>query len=226
MTTHLFLACLIGSTIAHTETLLEKPTPATTITLAPFYFVRHGQTDWNIEHRVQGQIDIPLNTTGIAQAHDAAARLRHIPIATIVCSTLSRARQTAEIIASVVQAPVVELEELQEACFGSHQGTIHDNFDYIIEWKKGSTIEGAETYVEFTQRVIAGINRALELPGPVLIVSHGGVHYVVQQTLGINELDVHNCLAIHHMPPEDSEQSWQVSVIENLMATSSSSVDN
>ena len=54
----------------------------------PFYFLRHGETDWNFEGRYQGQSDIPLNATGIAQAHAAADRLARVPIDRIVSSRL------------------------------------------------------------------------------------------------------------------------------------------
>ena len=65
-----------------------------------FYFDRHGQTDWNIRHRAQGQTDIPLNAKGLQQAKQAAESVANLKFGTICSSPLSRAIQTAEEIAS------------------------------------------------------------------------------------------------------------------------------
>lgn len=62
------------------------------------YLVRHGQTDWNIEHRIQGQTDVPLNATGRAQAVELSEKLSNFNIQKIISSDLSRAKETAEII--------------------------------------------------------------------------------------------------------------------------------
>lgn len=83
-----------------------------------FYFVRHGQTDWNIQHKAMGSQDIGLNDLGILQAHQEAALLKNEPITAIVTSPLRRARQTTDIIAQYIDAPVVENAGLSEACWG------------------------------------------------------------------------------------------------------------
>ena len=72
----------------------------------PFWYLRHGETDWNAQGLSQGNVDIPLNPTGLAQARSAAARLRNRGIATIVSSPLSRARVTAEIAGEALSLPV------------------------------------------------------------------------------------------------------------------------
>lgn len=87
--------------------------------LKPFYFLRHGETDWNLEHRAMGSQDIPLNDRGVSQGLNAEELLKNEPIATIVNSPLLRARtKTADIIAQLIKAPVIEITELQEACWG------------------------------------------------------------------------------------------------------------
>ena len=68
-----------------------------TLIRTPFWFLRHGETDWNAQGLSQGNVDIPLNATGIAQAHAAAPLLRNRGISHIVASPLSRAHDTAKI---------------------------------------------------------------------------------------------------------------------------------
>lgn len=93
----------------------------------PFYFLRHGQTDWNLEGRYQGHSDIPLNATGIAQAQAAAACLACVPINRIVASPLIRAVATAAIVAEKLQKPIHIDRGLVERNFGAFDGlVIHD----------------------------------------------------------------------------------------------------
>ena len=82
-----------------------------------FYFVRHGQTDWNIEKRIMGQQDIPLNDVGRKQAQKIRTLLDNYHVTTIFCSPLLRARQTAEIIAQERPYAIHQIANLQEQCF-------------------------------------------------------------------------------------------------------------
>ena len=72
------------------------------LTETTFYYLRHGETDWNKEHRMQGATDVPLNATGVAQAHRAKEALRGRHVETICCSPLSRAYDTAMIVNEVL----------------------------------------------------------------------------------------------------------------------------
>jgi broad specificity phosphatase PhoE len=90
----------------------------------PFYFLRHGETDWNLQGRYQGQSDVPLNATGIAQAHAAAERLVGAPIDRIVTSPLVRAHLTATIVAEKLQKPIHLDRGLVERSFGSFNGLV------------------------------------------------------------------------------------------------------
>jgi broad specificity phosphatase PhoE len=90
----------------------------------PFYFLRHGETDWNLAGRYQGQSDIPLNATGIAQAHAAADRLARIPIDRVVSSPLIRALATATIVAEKLHKPLHLDRGLVERNFGSFNGHV------------------------------------------------------------------------------------------------------
>lgn len=89
-------------------------------------FVRHGETPWNAERRLQGHQDIPLNALGLAQA-DAAARylsVRHAesPFAAVISSDLQRARQTADAIGAALQLHVQNAPGLRERHYGDFEG--------------------------------------------------------------------------------------------------------
>lgn len=89
-----------------------------------FYFLRHGQTDWNVEGRIQGHTDTPLNATGLQQAYTAAQKLTGHPITHIVSSPLIRALKTAAITAESVRLPVHVDSRLMERTFGSIEGKL------------------------------------------------------------------------------------------------------
>jgi broad specificity phosphatase PhoE len=88
----------------------------------PFYYLRHGQTDWNLEHRAQGQQDVALNETGRIQVHQALAKLQGKKIASICCSPLVRAHESASIIGEALSLPVVVVDDLKEAAWGVFEG--------------------------------------------------------------------------------------------------------
>jgi broad specificity phosphatase PhoE len=89
-----------------------------------FYFLRHGQTDWNAQGRIQGHTDMPLNATGLTQARAAAERLVGKGIDRIVSSPLARAHKTAAMVAERLRLPVQVDEELMERTFGAFEGRI------------------------------------------------------------------------------------------------------
>lgn len=87
-----------------------------------FYLVRHGQTEWNIEGKVQGKTDIALNETGVLQARLLAGALSGCGASRVYTSTLKRAGQTAEQIAKEMGIPVIASGDLREADFGLWEG--------------------------------------------------------------------------------------------------------
>ena len=136
------------------------------LTRRRFIFLRHGETDWNRERRMQGNTDTPLNATGLAQAGEAAALLRGRGITTIATSPLIRARTTAEIVGRSLGLDPVVVPDLREANWGPLEGQLRDHrFD---AWRTdGLTPPGAERYADFIARALSGINTALALPaGP------------------------------------------------------------
>ncbi len=150
-----------------------------------FWYLRHGETDWNSQNLAQGRVDIPLNASGRAQALAAAERLKHRGIRTIVASPLSRARETAAAASAAVGVPVTYDPELQEVSFGDHEGQpmLTQWFD---DWvAERYTPPGGESFAELRERAVRAINRALENVAPVLVVAHGAVFRALRSAMGL-----------------------------------------
>ncbi len=93
-----------------------------------FYLIRHGETEWNLDSKMQGWVDISLNSTGRQQAYQAIERLKMYQIERIVSSTLSRARETAEIMNAQLRVPFIQREGLREYNVGCCDGT---NYQFV-----------------------------------------------------------------------------------------------
>jgi broad specificity phosphatase PhoE len=151
-----------------------------------FWFLRHGETDWNARQLSQGSVDVPLNETGLAQAHAAAARLVGLGICAIRSSPLSRARATAEIAAAALGLPIVFDEELREAAYGVREG--QPMTDWFGRWIDGlETPDSAEPFATLRARAVGAIDRATEpaRPQPVLVVAHGGLFRALRASMGL-----------------------------------------
>ena len=96
------------------------------MTATTLLLVRHGETAWNAEHRIQGHLDIPLSPSGIQQAARLAKRLAGTPIDAIYSSELVRAWLTAEPLAACVGVPIVAETRLRERSFGIFEGLTLD----------------------------------------------------------------------------------------------------
>jgi len=155
------------------------------LTPQAFWYLRHGETDWNAQNLAQGRTEVPLNAVGRAQADAAAALLRGRGIRTIVASTLGRARETAEIAAAAIGLPVHFDPALQEVSFGDHEAKpmLAAWFD---DWvAERYTPAGGESFAELRDRAVGAVNRALLLDAPVLIVAHGAVFRALRSAMGL-----------------------------------------
>jgi probable phosphoglycerate mutase len=186
------------------------------IGLFPFYFVRHGETDWNKAHRIMGQTDIPLNENGIGQSYRLQAYLKDFEFGTIWSSSLQRARQTAEIINRAFGYPIHYTDGLKERGWGSGEGQSHEHFlpdmkpdSGVNKGKERKLPEGAETHKVFKLRVISAFQEIL-MPDdkPPLVVSHGGVFHVLTTLLAGTTLPAENCGLYFFRPPEHSSYPW------------------
>ena len=152
---------------------------------------RHGQTDWNVRGRWQGHTDVPLNDAGRDQARALGESLRGTPIARVVASDLSRALETARIVAAAIDAPLEAPDpDLRERGFGVFEGLTREECaahhpDAWARWSEDlhAVPPGAEDQAHLATRMTRGVLRAAARAGSrsnghdagaVLVVSHGG----------------------------------------------------
>jgi len=187
---------------------------AATLTRKPFWFLRHGETDWNARGLSQGNVDIPLNSVGIAQAERAAEALRGQEIATIVSSPLGRARHTAETVAAALGRPVEIHDPLREVSFGVQEG--QPMAEWFDDWVAGKvTPEGGESFPELRRRTVAAINHCLARPGPVLVVAHGALWRAFRAEAGLPaNVRTPNALPMWVTPPIPGETAWRFEPLE------------
>lgn len=138
--------------------------------------LRHGQTDWNIDFRLQGVTDIPLNETGIAQARDAAAVIDAADWDIILTSPLSRARDTAKIVAEVNGFGEALVEPLLlERSFGEAEGLGHE--EWKAKYADTNMVPGGESLSELETRANLLLDKLASTHAGkrVLAVSHGAL---------------------------------------------------
>lgn len=122
-------------------------------------FVRHGQTDWNLEGRIQGSVDNPLNENGINQAKELAMFLKDRKIDLIISSPLIRAQQTANIINEGREIPIVIDNGVIERNFGELEGKIVDEtVTKMRYYTEKYPMPGGENIDEFAARIFAFID--------------------------------------------------------------------
>jgi len=157
-----------------------------------FYLVRHGQTDWNNERRFQGQLDIPMNETGIRQIQDLADRIVEAGVRfdTMIASPLVRARKSAEIIAERAgfQKEIIYDELLMEIYCGILQGEL---------WQPGMDLTDPKYKMETVPETLKRVERMLEKytfsdDERVMIVSHGGLLAALRTVLSDYKVDYHD----------------------------------
>jgi len=175
-----------------------------------FWFLRHGETEWNARGLSQGTIDVPLNANGEAQAKRAAELLRGTGIASIVSSPLARARRTAEVAATALGLPIVYDPELREVAFAGREGQKLDG--WFEDWLAGvATPAGAESFEALAFRAERAVSRALGFPAPVLIVSHGAFFRALRVAMGLpSDVRTPNGVPIFCAPPAPPGTFWSL----------------
>lgn len=147
--------------------------------------IRHGETAWNVESRIQGQLDIPLNDTGRRQAQQLAGALADEPIAAIYSSDLQRAQATAQALAQTTGAPLTLEPGLRERSFGDFQGRSFAQIaaeqpEAALRWRRRDPDyapgggESLHALRERIARTLAALARR-HLGEQMVLVAHGGV---------------------------------------------------
>jgi broad specificity phosphatase PhoE len=161
------------------------------------FIFRHGETQWNVEQRFQGHIDIPLNENGRDQARQLVPYFKEQSIEAILSSDLSRAFETATIIANHLQVPVFQDNRLREAHLGAAQGLTHNEIQeqfgesLVQRWRSSQVTDadvcypGGETGNKILERVFEGLEHFLcsQPFTRVGVATHGGVIRRVMQSL-------------------------------------------
>jgi len=169
-----------------------------------FFLVRHGETEWNRIRRIQGVSDIPLNETGRAQAASLGEILAAHTFDLIVASPLSRALETATIIAGRLGMPQpLIIADLVERNYGEAEGS--NGADLDSRYPPGTEVPGRETREAVTQRAIRVLqDLAISHPeADILAVAHGGVIRAVVEYAapGLHNEPITNCSvhSFHHV---------------------------
>ena len=165
--------------------------------------MRHGLTDDNLKGIAQGQLQVPLNETGREQARELASRLasEHLMADVIVSSDLSRAAETAQIIAAAINAPIVYDPQWRERALGELEGRVVGVQGIWLAAMGEHTPPGAESLPQFVWRVriaLCGLGAQHPAVATILVVAHGGPLRSILQMLHDGILP----LAAGESPPE------------------------
>lgn len=168
-----------------------------------FYFVRHGQTDHNKSIVKINHGDISLNALGRSQALDIAPLLNHFSFQTICCSPLKRAKETKEILTPGREhQEILNLGECTAEIWNGMTSLGRDAFN-----------KGSLTVRNFLEQAKDGLNQALQYPGPVLVVAHGGIHWAICYWMDIEDHNwiIGNCQLVHFSVNNLSQ--WQAKIL-------------
>ncbi|HEY0755457.1 MAG TPA: histidine phosphatase family protein [Ktedonobacteraceae bacterium] len=200
----------------HPEKLMESTQKNMKQTLL---FIRHGQTTWNVEHRLPGQLlGIPLNENGREQAQRLAEALKILPITAVISSPLERAQDTASYLARVRELPILLDDDLKDTNVGPWAGK---NYNELRKddaaWKDfvrdpNHAPEGVETFPQVQQRVVASVEKWLkreETGNYPAFVAHADVvklilaHYMGLETVRAGWINIDNAsVSIVELEPE------------------------
>jgi probable phosphoglycerate mutase len=207
------------------------------------YLVRHGETEWNVARRIQGQSDSPLTAHGVRQVQQVAQRICCEGITHVITSDLGRTVQTAEIIASACRCPLVVEPRLRELHMGLLEERKIDSLSALEEgWRKkvldgtpDGRIPQGESMSELAMRMRAALDNCLTLPAgskPVL-VSHGiALGCLLSTILGLppyaeRRLRLRNCSLsrVDHQQSEWLASGWVVETAGDIAHLQSAALD-
>lgn len=154
------------------------------------HLIRHGETDWNRERRVQGQSESQLTALGIQQAQELGLRIRHIEFDKIYCSSSLRTRQTAEHAFGNGETEISYLDELREIFLGPWEGHLYadlaqrepESHQHFWQQPHLFQVAGAESFFDLQQRAVDAVadietthKKNASTAPKIAIVSHGAL---------------------------------------------------
>jgi broad specificity phosphatase PhoE len=163
------------------------------------YLVRHGESEGNVKKVFQGWLDKPLTSKGIRQAQLLAEYFKGASISAFYSSSLSRAYETAKILAQAHNAQVTVINDMKELNCGEWQGLSRDQarkidekeMEHFLHMPSKLKIPGGETLTELRERALRGLKLVAESPikGDAILVAHGVINKVLLCTLEERLLD-------------------------------------
>lgn len=190
------------------------------------YIVRHGKTLFNQKNLIQGWSDSPLCDEGINQAKALHYGLDQIPFKACYCSSLGRARQTAQAIIQEYQVPVYYLDELKEFNYGSLEGDSNEKLVSLYPIMLNQKVEGfdGETLEQLTTRMKKAIHEIAlkEKEGNILVVTHSGSITALIKDLDQNQSLVdaqHHCAKVQNCSVTILEKKNQWKIVETNNTT-------
>jgi len=206
-----------------------------------FCLVRHGETDWNAERRLQGHTDIDLNPRGIAQAAEMAKAIKAIDLQfdVLYTSDLQRAAKTANAIETLFNTKAIVDRDLRERHLGVLQGVSTaeaPQFDAEL-WKShlsrdiNEELRGGESIAQFAQRIHQALEkiRQQHLGKTVLLVSHGGALDMMYRLASKQALDAEKAVSVPNASLNwisHDGQSWRVDRWADTSHLDSLALDN
>lgn len=172
------------------------------------YLIRHGQTDWNVEGKIQGRHDISLNETGVKQAELLAKGMEKRPVVQIFSSRQKRALETAQAIGRSQQVAVTVMDGLEEVDFGDWEGKTWDEIsrEYPKEFKiwceepAEITPPGGESRPEIYARMRKALKEIIRRSrGDIAIVSHGAALAYLVSLMMEKELGAHDEIIVKNV---------------------------
>ena len=147
------------------------------------YFLRHGETNWNKEGKMQGNSDIPLNETGILQAEGASEFISKKDFSAVFVSPLKRAHHTAKIVLKEKAHRIVLDERLKERSYGEFEGKTFEEYVKVSKDDPYFTPQGGESRIEFGKRINHFFETLDAKHQNILVIAHGGVFNAILRSL-------------------------------------------
>lgn len=186
----------------------------------PFYMIRHGESTANEQQILAGQTQTPLTMRGIQQAQEERSVLESLATkpSVILHSHLPRAKHTAEILNEGLQLPMIEIEDLQEQCFGEWEDVPYT--ECVDDLRAGIDPPNGESHADFNERVRRIKNEILAQHDMPMMVCHGGIFFAFYRLYNREIPWVANARLYAFNPTQNQDFPWKVSIVGEEQSSS------